>query len=126
MPAITEKTLRESEQRFRALIENSRDAVALFAADGTILYGSPSTTQILGYKLEEFTGRNAFELIHPEDQPYVTQRLKMSAEQPRRHVSVYARVLHKNGQWRWLEGVFTNLLDEPGVHAIVNNYHDIT
>src|SRR5258706_5219580 len=122
----TEKALRESEQRFRALIENSRDAIALFAADGTILYGSPSTTHILGYKLEEFTGRNAFELIHPEDQAYVTERLRMSANHARGHVNVYARVLHKNGTWRWLEGVFTNLLDEPGVHAIVNNYHDIT
>ncbi len=118
--------LRESEQRFRALIENSRDAIALYGADGTILYGSPSTTQILGYKLDEFTGRNAFELIHPEDQPHVTERLTMSMQQPRTHVSVNARVLHKNGEWRWLEGIFTNLLDEPGVQAVVNNYRDIT
>jgi len=122
----SEAALRLSERRFRALTENSRDAVALFAADGTILYGSPSTPQILGYELDEFVGRNAFELIHPDDHAAVTERLTKALATPREHVNVYARVRHKNGKWRWLEGVFTNLLDEPGVAAIVNNYHDST
>ena len=121
-----EKALNLSEQRAHALIANSWDAIALFGVDGTILYGSPSTPQILGYTLDEFTGRNAFELIHPEDQAFVTERLNLSFQQPGKHISVYARVRHKNGQWRWLEGVFTNLLHEPSVGAIVNNYHDFT
>jgi len=43
-----EEELRASEKRFRSLIENSSDAVALFGEDGTILYGSPSTIQVLG------------------------------------------------------------------------------
>ncbi len=121
-----EEKLTLSEQRAQALIENSWDAIALFGADGTILYGSPSTPQILGYRLDEFVGRNAFELIHPEDQAFVTERLTSSLQRPREHISVYARVRHKNGEWRWLEGVFTNLLDESSVQAIVNNYHDFT
>jgi len=121
-----ERALSLTEQRSHALIENSWDAIALFGADGTILYGSPSTVQILGYSLDEFIGRNAFELFHEEDQALVTERLNLSLQQPGAHVSVYARLLHKNGEWRWLEGVFTNLLDEPSVQAIVNNYHDFT
>ncbi len=121
-----EEALRLSEQRFRALIENSSDAIALFAADGTILYGSPSTTQVLGYTLDEFVGRNAFELIHKDDHEFVLNRLTESLQHPGTGVSVYARVLHKNGAWRWLEGIFTNLLAEPGVQAIVNNYRDFT
>gem|GEM_PF-635282 len=121
-----EEALNLTEQRLRALIENSWDAIALFGADGTILYGSPSTSQILGYSLDEFVGRNAFELIHEEDRALVTERVTMSLQQPGAHIPVYARVRHKNGEWRWLEGVFTNLLDEPSVQAIVNNYHDFT
>ncbi|MGH7520293.1 MAG: response regulator, partial [Gemmatimonadales bacterium] len=58
-----EAALRSSERRFRALVEESWDAVALFGADGTILYGSPATTRLLGYDLTEFVGRNAFEFI---------------------------------------------------------------
>ena len=121
-----ETALSLTEQRSRALIENSWDAIALFGADGTILYGSPSTVQILGYELDEFVGRNAFELIHIEDQAFVTECMTLSLQQPGAHIPIYARVRHKNGEWRWLEGVFTNLLDEPSVQAIVNNYHDFT
>jgi PAS domain S-box-containing protein len=121
-----EMALRESEARFRALIENSSDAIALFGADGAILYGSPSTTQVLGYALDEFVGRNAFELIHPDDLAFVLERLQMALQQPRTRVNVHARVRHKNGTWRWLEGIFTNLLAEPSVRAIVNNYRDFT
>ncbi|MEO5887753.1 MAG: PAS domain S-box protein, partial [Anaerolineales bacterium] len=121
-----EKALSLTEQRSHALTESSWDSIALFSADGIILYGSPSTPQILGYSLVEFVGRNAFELIHEEDQALVTERLTLSLQQPGAHIPVHSRVLHKNGEWRWLEGVFTNLLDEPGVRAIVNNYQDIT
>lgn len=46
--------------------------------------------------------------------------------QPRARVGVAARVRHKTGNWRHLEGVFTNLLDDPSVGAIVNYYRDVT
>jgi len=60
---LAESARRISERRFRALVEESWDAIALFAGDGTILYGSPATTRLLGYDLTEFVGRNAMELI---------------------------------------------------------------
>lgn len=123
----TEERLRESEQRFRALIEHSADAIALFAPDGTILYGSPSTTKALGYELDEFVGRNAFEFINEQDHQIVSNGLAESLQKPGVGVNVRPRrVLHKDGSWRWLEGVLTNLLDVPSVRAIVNNYRDIT
>lgn len=118
--------LERSEQRFRGLVENSFDGIALLAANGTILYGSASTSQILGYALDEFVGRNAFALIHPDDQNFVTSRMRLVLEQPRIGVTVSARVRHKSGAWCRLESILTNLLDEPGVEAIVNNYRDVT
>ena len=123
---VSEQALQKSEMRFRALIENSSDAIALFGADGTILYGSAATTRVLGYALAEFVGRNAFELIHPDDHAVVQTRLAEAMQRPRERVDVHARVRHRDGAWRLLEGVFTNLLDEPAVGAIVNNYRDAT
>jgi len=123
---VAESALRISERRFRALVEESWDAVALFAGDGTILYGSPATTRLLGYELSEFVGRNAMELIHPDDRAGVLVRLQDAMGAPRAPVQVAARVRHKNGSWRYLEGVFTNLIDDPSVGAIVNNYRDVT
>jgi len=121
-----ESALRMSERRFRALVEESWDAVALFGSDGSILYGSPATTRLLGYDLSEFVGRNAMELIHPDDRAAVLVSLQEAMVAPRARVQVAARVRHKNGGWRYLEGVFTNLLDDPSVAAIVNNYRDVT
>ncbi len=121
-----ESALRISERRFRALVEESWDAIALFGPDGTILYGSPATTRLLGYELREFVGRNAMELIHPDDRSAVLLRLEEVTTEPRRRVQVAARVQHKNGHWRNLEGVLTNLLDDPSIRAIVNNYRDVT
>jgi two-component system, cell cycle sensor histidine kinase and response regulator CckA len=121
-----EKILQAREQRFRSLIENSSDAIALFDANGAILYASPSTPQVTGFSPEELVQFNAFELIHPDDHEFVAERLAIALNQPRLGVFLEARVRHKDGAWRWLEGMFTNLLEEPSVGAIVNNYRDIT
>jgi PAS domain S-box-containing protein len=120
------EALRGSELRFRALIENSADAIALFEPDGAILYGSPATARILGYPPEEFVGYNTFDLIHQEDRALVMRCIGESIQQPGVGVEVNVRVLHRDGSWRWIEGVFTNLLAEPNIQAIVNNYRDIT
>jgi PAS domain S-box-containing protein len=124
--AAAEAALRTSEQRFRALVEHSWDAVALFGPDGAILYGSPATTRILGYDLAEFVGRNALDFIHPEDRDFVVGRLTEAMANPGGRVDVAARVRHKDGSWRYLEGILTNLLDDPSVGGIVNNYRDAT
>ena len=71
-------------------------------------------------------GRSAFEFIHPDDHPSVIGRIQGALEQPGANVDVHARVLHANGTWRELEGVFTNLLADSSVGAIVNNYRDVT
>jgi len=121
-----EEALRTNEGRFRALIEHSSDAIALFAADGTVLYGSPATTRILGYPLHEILGRRAFEFVHPEDRRRVDEHLARVMREGGRYEPVVARIRHRDGSWRDLEGIFTNLLHDPNVRAIVNNYRDVT
>jgi len=115
-----------SEQRLRALLENSSDMQALLSVDGTILHASPSTTSILGYALEEYVGRNAFELIHTDDRERMRKLLAELAGQAGGVVATEYRLLARDGTWRWMEGSGRNLLAEPGIEAIVANYHDIT
>lgn len=121
----SEATLRESESRFRALIENSSDGIALIAPDGTILYEGPSTQHILGYAPEENVARRVFDLVHPDDQGRVRQRLAELVRGGGVATTEY-RVRHKDGSWRWIEGTTTNLLAEPSVRALVTNYRDVT
>lgn len=123
---IVEEVLRKSEGHFRALIENSGDAVALLSPEGNIFYGSPATTRILGYDVDSLVGRNAFEMIHPDDQASVNDKLSESLQRPGASIPVTGRVQRQDGSWRMLEGVFTNLLADADVEAIVHNYRDIT
>jgi PAS domain S-box-containing protein len=116
----------QSERRFRALIENSSDAVSLLDPKGDIIYTSASTARVLGYQSHDLVGRNACELIHPDDLETVQRMLEEVQNNPRSSVQMRARVLAKDSLWRWVEGTFTNLIDDADVGAIVANYRDIT
>ena len=115
-----------SEQRFRALIENSSDGIAVLDSEFKITYTSPATTRILGYTDQEIAGLRAHELIHPGDRDKLTAQLSRSAAQPGIPFEGELRVLHKNGAWRTVEVSLTNLLNHPGVGGIVSNYRDVT
>jgi PAS domain S-box-containing protein len=121
-----EAGLETVEQRLRALIESSTEATGLIDAAGVIRYASPSTTRVLGYAAEACLGRRAFDFVHPDDRQYVRKLATPLVQQPRGVVSAQYRVRHQDGSWRWLLGTATNLLAEPGVHAIVVSHQDIT
>ncbi|MCU0541842.1 MAG: EAL domain-containing protein [Oscillatoriaceae cyanobacterium Prado104] len=123
----TEQELRQSEQRFRSLIENGRDIIVILDEKGFCRYVSPSLERILGYPAAEVLGRSVFEVIHPDELPMVSQVLKGAIEMPRVSLGLAEyRVRHKDDFWCVLEAVATNLLDEPSVRGIVVNCHDVT
>jgi PAS domain S-box-containing protein len=115
-----------SAQRFRALIDNCADAVVLIDARGVVQYASPATTRILGYGGEEYVGRNALELIHPDDLQDAAGLFTQMVRQPNSRFTVEFRARHEEGSWRWLEATGVNSLAEPNIAGIVVNYHDIT
>ena len=114
------------EHRFRALVERSSDAIALFGPDGAIMYASPSTPHVLGFTPEELIHFNAFDLAHPDDKVLLAKHMSQLVKNPGGSITIEARVRHKDGSWRWLEGTLRNLIEEASVGAIVNNYRDIT
>jgi diguanylate cyclase (GGDEF)-like protein/PAS domain S-box-containing protein len=121
-----EEEARLRDERFRSLIENSADGIALFGSDGAVLYVGPSVTQILGYLPEEMEGHSTFEFIHPDDITEVKRYIQESIARPEEVVIARARVRSKNGAWCRMEGAFTNLLEVPSVKAIVINFRDVT
>jgi PAS domain S-box-containing protein len=128
---ITERTraeaeLRESEKRFRALIENSTDAISLIDANGNILYESPSYEWVMGHREEDRARQNMFELVHPDEREHLQRLLAGILEKPGQVVVPSTRVRRADGSWRWIEGIANNLLAEPSVRAIVINFRDIT
>jgi PAS domain S-box-containing protein len=116
----------QTEKRFRALIENSSDAVLLMNPHGGVLYASPSTARVLGYSPEEMTGGNAFDLIHPDDREHAIRSVAGARAAPRRALQFEARVRSAARDWRWVESTVTDLSDEPAVGGIVWNCRDVS
>ncbi len=121
-----EDALRASEARFRSLVQHAGDLITLVAEDGTIRYESPSLERILGYRPEEREGRSLHELLHPDDLPLLLAAARQLRRTPGVGAALELRLRHRDGSWRYLEGVGTNLLADPAVGAIVLNARDVT
>ncbi len=122
----TEEELQNKEKHFRALIENGLDDISLLTADGSLLWESPSTVRNLGYQPDEFVGHNIFELMHPDDLAWTRNTFAALLQNPEDRQRGTFRLRRSDGDWRWVEAIATNMLDDASVNAIVINYRDIT
>jgi PAS domain S-box-containing protein len=122
----SEAKLRRSEERFRALVQNSQDIISILEADGTTAYVSPSITRALGYHPEELVGTNAYERIHPDERAQLREVFLATAAASTADNRYEFRVLNAAGSWRNMETVANNLLNDPQVGGVVFNCRDVT
>ncbi len=123
---VAEDALRTTQGRFRSLVQHASDLITVVNADTIVQYVSPSVTRMLGFEPEELIGSNGSDLVHPDDLPdFVASIIDQLAEGAEAHAVRY-RARHKDGGWRLLEGVTTNLLDDPAIQGFVTNARDIT
>jgi two-component system cell cycle sensor histidine kinase/response regulator CckA len=120
-----DRALRESEQRFRSLIQNISDVIVVLDADFTMRFVSASALRVLGYNPEDQVGTAGLRLVHPDDLAFAQERLAALAE-PGGTVKAEVRVRHADGSWRVVEATGTNLLDDPAVRGIIVVYQDIS
>ncbi len=121
-----EETVRESEKRFRALVQNASDIIIVLDSDGAIRYESPALERILGYKPEERIGKSISDLVQPDDLEHVARVFEAYINDPDTHQTVEYRVQARDGAWRHFEGIGNNLIDDPSVRGIVVNARDVT
>ncbi|HEV8223768.1 MAG TPA: PAS domain S-box protein [Rubrobacteraceae bacterium] len=120
------KVLRESEERYRSLVQHTSDTITVLDAGGTIIYVSPAVERMTGYKPEERVGTNAFNSVHPDDRERASGIFAEILKTPGIHLPLEFRVQHRDGSWRYLEHTVNNLLDDPAMGAVVINSRDIT
>ena len=123
-----EESLRESEEWFRSLVQNASDVVVVIDRNGGERYQSPSLKRVLGHNPEDRVGKSIFDVIHPDDMVRSRSVLARLADSPQGSISptLELRARHEDGSWHHLEGVATNLLENPGVAGIVVNARDVT
>jgi diguanylate cyclase (GGDEF)-like protein/PAS domain S-box-containing protein len=123
----TTEVLEHSGSFLAAVLAHSSDLVVLLDAQGRLQYVSAASRRMLGFAPEEWIGRNAFEILHPDD-------LNLAAESFRSSVGGELgvngprplRVRHADGSWRHVEIVANNLLGDPSVRGVIVNARDIT
>lgn len=123
---LAEKALAESEERFRALVQNSTDIISIHNDKGMIIFVSPSVSRILGYRTKDLVGLSAFEFIHPEDQDVVKKDYQALVSKKGDNILTHFRFRAADGSWKYLESVGTNLSDAPAIKGYVLNTRDVT
>ncbi len=121
-----EQALRDNEAKFRLLVENTADAIAVLNEHIEVIYISPSAEKIFGHKATELLGNQVFDQIHPDDLDRVRRLLKHGARSRGFGPNVVFRLRNRSGEWRWAEAQGNNLLQEPNVRSIVINIRDVT
>ncbi|MEO1013587.1 MAG: PAS domain-containing protein [Pseudomonadota bacterium] len=110
----------ESEARFRAIVEASRDLTIIFSPDGRITYVSPSAADLLGASPQQLVTKTTKDLTHPDD-------LRILREAGGKSLTRIgeARAIESicfvgaDGACRVFEGRLTNMLYVPGVEGFV-------
>ena len=122
----SQQILRENEERFRSLVQHAYDIITIHDKEGNILYATPSLTRALGYDVQDLVGRNAFELIHPDDLNLVAEGFGEVVNASNPGIPTEYRVCRADGSVVYLESIGCNLLDQAGINGIVLNSRDIT
>ena len=115
----------QREERFRAMVQNSSDIIAVLDVDGNVCYVSPSIERILGYKPEEVLGSNAFDYVFHEERQTATEQFADSLTQPGVVLVSELRLFHKAGHCIDVEVAVNNLLHEVSMQGVVINCRDI-
>jgi PAS domain S-box-containing protein len=122
---LSEIRLRESEKRFRALIENSGDMFTIIGSYNQVKYSSPNIGRILGY--ENVQGQINIDdfFLQEEKEGFLTllEKAKQNSGKIYRHVN---RMRHKDGSLIWVEGSLVDLSHIHAINGLVYNFRDIT
>ena len=123
---LIEERLRNEEQRFRTLADQSSDIIILINNKGTITYENQASN-ILGIKAEERIGKHVFERLHPDDLGMVNDAFHIlfsDAKAPIQKGEI--RLRHEDGSWHTFEVIGSNLVHNNIIESAIINLRDIT
>jgi len=120
-----EEALRESERKYRDLVENINDVIYATDETGTLTYISPVIENIAGYKPSEVIGRNYLEFVHPEDKAAIVEgfeEIKTGKLSPSEYrvitkdnrevwIRTFSRPVFGEGRFVGLRGVMTDITE---------------
>ncbi|MEM8829585.1 MAG: PAS domain S-box protein [Cyanobacteria bacterium P01_G01_bin.19] len=122
----TEQALRQSDERFRRVVENALDIITIIDPTGAIHYASPSVETVIGFIPDELIGQKFFDRIHAEDLAKASQEIVDVWQNFTSVRPIEFRYQHKDGSWIVLEAVSQKFLDNSPEPRILINSRNIT
>jgi PAS domain S-box-containing protein len=120
------RVLRESEEKYRFIAENSTDIISRMDTAGNIIYMSPLSRALTGHEPDDLLGHNVFKYYHREDRQLILNVYKQLLEQPD-IVTFNYRFRMKDENYIWLETTSRRLTGTDGaVTGIISSSRDIT
>ncbi|MCU7725931.1 sensor domain-containing diguanylate cyclase [Actinoplanes sp. KI2] len=117
---------RRGDARFQALFQHAPDLVTVLDGRGKIAYSSPSSTSVLGFEAGRLTGTTVFDIVHPDDRPYMMHHFSALVTQRDAVVRLQCRVRPAHGEWRWFEFTASNQMHNPALNGVVINARDVS
>jgi PAS domain S-box-containing protein len=126
----SEEALKESEKKYRLILENVHDLITILNNEYKYEYiNEPAYLNILGYSEEELLGKSAWNFVHPEDIEHMTKKHEINTDEfsdINGEDSDILRIRHKNGHYLWLEYKSRPFIDEKGNLKVFCVGRDIT
>jgi PAS domain S-box-containing protein len=121
-----EEALRESRERFRALVEATAQVVWAAAPNGEAVEDSPSWRAFTGQTYEQWRGWGWLDTVHPDDREGLAELWRQSVAE-KSVVNVEYRIRHVSGEWRWTAVRAVPILNPDGsMHGWVGMNADVT
>ena len=98
----TEDALRDSEQRYRAIVENAYDLIIEISSQGKCNYISPNCQAVLGYDSADMLGKSFFDFVYPEERPTLVDSFPTNMRSLQ-EMDMECRIQTKQGEWRWFQ-----------------------
>jgi PAS domain S-box-containing protein len=110
-----EKSLRDSESRYRIVADNTYDWEFWMDPQGEFIYTSPSCKRITGYEAKNFQADPQFlyQITHPDDRPHLNNHQE-HARQKREPDSLEFRIIRPDGTVRWIDHICQPVFDAAG------------
>ncbi|HEX7808948.1 MAG TPA: EAL domain-containing protein [Thermoanaerobaculia bacterium] len=123
----TENALRESEERYRLMAENSTDLISRTSRRGIFVYASDAIRSLLGYEPQEMIGRHVLDFVHPDDHHIVRRFIGLIELRRSSHTFSY-RARRKDGSEVWFETTSRALINPvtKTIDEIVSVSRDIS
>jgi diguanylate cyclase (GGDEF)-like protein/PAS domain S-box-containing protein len=116
--------LRIAEEHYASLVANASDVIMIIGTDGVVRFASPAATRTLGMKPVEITGRSLEELWGGQDGERLRTFLDEITRTPAGVVGPVELRIERAG--RVIEGVGSNLSNDPAVRGLALNFRDIS